>query len=89
MSEDNENSFGGIKDKLIVWEAGNAVTGVTGGRLRNNDNVEEIVLSAPTQAMSISSIPIVASKNRIPFREHVYSYYECLVQQMELILIRK
>ena len=30
MSEDNENSFGGIKDKLIVWEAGNAVTGVTG-----------------------------------------------------------
>ena len=30
MSEDNENLFGGIKDKLIVWEAGNAVTGVTG-----------------------------------------------------------
>ena len=30
MSEDNENLFGGIKDKLIVREAGNAVTGVTG-----------------------------------------------------------
>ena len=30
MSEDHENLFGGNKDKLIVWEAGNAVTGVTG-----------------------------------------------------------
>ena len=29
MSEDNEKIFGGIKDKLIVWELGNAVTGVT------------------------------------------------------------
>ena len=82
MSEDNENLFGGNKDKLIVWEAGNAVTGSNWGRLRNNDNVEEFVLTALTQAMSISSIPIVASKNRIPFREHVYTYHECLVQQI-------
>ena len=30
MSEDNEKLFGGNKDKPIVREAGNAVTGVTG-----------------------------------------------------------
>ena len=43
MSEDNEKIFGGIKDKLIVWELGNAVTGVTGVDHENNDNVEEFV----------------------------------------------
>ena len=82
MSEDNENLFGGIKDKLIVWEAGNAVTGVTGVDYETMTMLKSFVLSALTQAMSISSIPIVASKNRIPFREHVYTYYECLVQQI-------
>ena len=36
MSEDNEKIFGGIKDKLIVWELGNAV--VTGMPLRHSRN---------------------------------------------------
>ena len=43
MSEDNEKIVGGIKDKPIVWELGNAVTGVTGVRLRNKDKFEEFV----------------------------------------------
>ena len=82
MSEDNEKIFGGIKDKLIVWELGNAVIGVTGVDHETKTMLKSLCLSALTPAMSISSIPIVASKNRIPLREHVYTYYECLVQQI-------
>ena len=82
MSEDNENLFGGIKGQTNCMGSRECSNRSNWGRLRNNDNVEEFVLSALTQAMSISSIPIVASKNRIPFREHVYTYYECLVQQI-------
>ena len=50
MSEDNEKIFGGIKDKLIVWELGNAVTGVTGV---DYETMTSLCLSAPTQAMGI------------------------------------
>ena len=53
MSEDNEKIFGGIKDKLIVWELGNAVTGVTGVDYVTMTSLKSLCLSAPTQAMCI------------------------------------
>ena len=53
MSEDNEKIFGGIKDKLIVWELGNAVTGVTGVEYETMTSLKSLCLSAPTQAMGI------------------------------------
>ena len=71
MSEDNEKIFGGIKDKLIVWELGNAVTGVTGVDYETMTSLKSLCISALTQAMGTSSIPIVASKNKIPLRGHI------------------
>ena len=53
MSEDNEKIFGGIKDKPIVWELGNAVTGVTGVDYETMTSLKSLCISAPTQAMCI------------------------------------
>ena len=53
MSEDNEKIVGGIKDKPIVWELGNAERRVTGVDYETMTSLKSLCLLAPTQAMCI------------------------------------
>ena len=66
------------KQENIWWKQGqtnfgNAVTRATGVDHETTTSLKSLCLSALTQAMGTSSIPIVASKNKIPFRGHVYT----------------
>ena len=73
MCEDKQENSWRKEGQTNVWELGNAVTRVTGVDHEKTTSCKNLCLSALTQAMGTSSIPIVASKNKIPLRGHVYT----------------